>query len=341
VNVRLSRATSPLFLLAVIGATTLVGAAHASTYIDELQTDLATYNLLLSGNVGSSTAAYANTDIEGRAAVGGNAYFQNFSIGNNISGGNALVVGNGLAFTSGQINGNVVVGGNANFVSTTVNGKVSTGGSLTSPPNTYSGTAPFTSLPINFAGSFTALTQASTYLTSTTAQSQGTVGTVNNSFGNLTLSSSANSGTVFFNLTAAQLAGINGLTLQTKSGTTAIINVTGTPGTLSNFGFTGFTDPSDVLFNFTNAATLNISGLGFEGSILAPDAVITAANGVFHGSIIAESLTGNAQIDLDAFEGQLPSVAAVPETSSWAMMLLGFGGLGFMAHRRKHAVRLA
>jgi PEP-CTERM motif len=28
-------------------------------------------------------------------------------------------------------------------------------------------------------------------------------------------------------------------------------------------------------------------------------------------------------------------VAAVPEASTWAMMLLGFAGLGFMAYRRK------
>lgn len=30
------------------------------------------------------------------------------------------------------------------------------------------------------------------------------------------------------------------------------------------------------------------------------------------------------------------SVAAVPETSTWAMMIIGFCGLGFLAHRRRH-----
>jgi hypothetical protein len=37
------------------------------------------------------------------------------------------------------------------------------------------------------------------------------------------------------------------------------------------------------------------------------------------------------------------SVGAVPEPSTWAMMILGFFGVGFMAYRRKsqHAVRLA
>ena len=29
------------------------------------------------------------------------------------------------------------------------------------------------------------------------------------------------------------------------------------------------------------------------------------------------------------------SVAAVPEPSTWAMMILGFAGVGFMAYRRK------
>ena len=29
------------------------------------------------------------------------------------------------------------------------------------------------------------------------------------------------------------------------------------------------------------------------------------------------------------------TVSAVPEPSTWAMLLLGFAGLGFMAYRRK------
>ena len=35
------------------------------------------------------------------------------------------------------------------------------------------------------------------------------------------------------------------------------------------------------------------------------------------------------------------SVSAVPETSTWAMMILGFSGLGFMAYRKKQAPSLA
>jgi hypothetical protein len=32
---------------------------------------------------------------------------------------------------------------------------------------------------------------------------------------------------------------------------------------------------------------------------------------------------------------------AVPEPSTWAMMILGFLGLGFMAYRRKNSMTLA
>ena len=43
-----------------------------------------------------------------------------------------------------------------------------------------------------------------------------------------------------------------------------------------------------------------------------------------------------------AFIGQVISYApAVPEPSTWAMMLLGFAGLGFMAYRRKNRAALS
>ena len=34
-------------------------------------------------------------------------------------------------------------------------------------------------------------------------------------------------------------------------------------------------------------------------------------------------------------------VAAVPEPSTWAMMILGFLGVGFMAYRKKSTLRFA
>ena len=42
----------------------------------------------------------------------------------------------------------------------------------------------------------------------------------------------------------------------------------------------------------------------------------------------------------DPASGTITEVAAVPEPSTWAMMILGFAGLGFMAYRRKSILAL-
>ena len=35
------------------------------------------------------------------------------------------------------------------------------------------------------------------------------------------------------------------------------------------------------------------------------------------------------------FTGTMTAITAVPEPSTWAMLILGFAGIGFMAYRRK------
>jgi hypothetical protein len=39
--------------------------------------------------------------------------------------------------------------------------------------------------------------------------------------------------------------------------------------------------------------------------------------------------------------GSVTSIAAVPEPSTWAMMILGFAGVGFMAYRRRKGAAIA
>ena len=38
---------------------------------------------------------------------------------------------------------------------------------------------------------------------------------------------------------------------------------------------------------------------------------------------------------------QLGTVSAVPEPSTWAMLILGFAGVGYMAYRRRSPAALA
>jgi hypothetical protein len=57
------------------------------------------------------------------------------------------------------------------------------------------------------------------------------------------------------------------------------------------------------------------------------------------GGAIDLLFTGNAGrlfIGLDRVDVELAAVSSVPEPSTWAMMILGFSGLGCMAYRRRN-----
>lgn len=59
---------------------------------------------------------------------------------------------------------------------------------------------------------------------------------------------------------------------------------------------------------------------------------------------VIQSITFYNNPNINSFEVANFTVTAVPEPATWAMMLLGFAGLGFAAYRRKsagRAVRLA
>lgn len=53
------------------------------------------------------------------------------------------------------------------------------------------------------------------------------------------------------------------------------------------------------------------------------------------GSYFLELVTASTPPNSDVFSGSVSAIAAVPEPSTWAMMILGFAGIGFVAYRRK------
>jgi hypothetical protein len=67
--------------------------------------------------------------------------------------------------------------------------------------------------------------------------------------------------------------------------------------------------------------------------------ITTNALGQFFAADILSGTTGNT----GAIDVSTVSTSSVPEPSTWAMMILGFVGVGFMAYRRKGqaAFRLA
>jgi hypothetical protein len=77
-----------------------------------------------------------------------------------------------------------------------------------------------------------------------------------------------------------------------------------------------------------------------DGSLYGSTTVGYADNGPGSGLQVNIVLSSLALSDLNASEGSQFAVggsltAAVPEPSTWAMMILGFAGIGFMAYRRK------
>ncbi len=92
----------------------------------------------------------------------------------------------------------------------------------------------------------------------------------------------------------------------------------------NNGHFNGFNVNYD--FSFAN----DIYELQISGGLLS---VVLASNPLGHSFV-----NGYINIGDGAVTGQtpfVPQVAAVPEPSTWAMMILGFAGVGFMAYRRK------
>ena len=145
------------------------------------------------------------------------------------------------------------------------------------------------------------------------------------------------------NVDGSAYDGANFIELDTTANSSATQNIGTTSGTVYNLSFaysprTGVASTSngievfwdDVLqgtfTSFTNANTawtlesLNVTGTGLDTLEFA--AVGTSDS--YGGSLDAVSLT-TASL-----------AAAIPEPSTWAMMILGFCGLGFVAYRRQN-----
>jgi choice-of-anchor A domain-containing protein len=271
---------------------------------------LSNFNLVTTGNVST------NSDIVGDAVVGGNLS------GATFFGGGANIPSSPDLYLFGKLNSslNLNSGGNLYFAGTTSQHVNYNGG----------GGKLYTTLPNALSYYTNPLTDLSTQLADLTA----TTGT---SFVNGKFNAGSNTGIVVLDISGSTLASdlVNHDISFTggKGVTSYIINVIG-----------NFTDPSsthfnvdqeDALFNFENATTVNLGQWG--ASILAPDAAVTiTSGGNIEGSLFASSFLGGGELhNNNLFDGALPSAAA-PEPSTWAMLIVGFAGLGFLGWRKAH-----
>jgi hypothetical protein len=106
------------------------------------------------------------------------------------------------------------------------------------------------------------------------------------------------------------------------------------PGSVTNFAGTGYFSSVTA----TPSTTFNLAGT--DPFVLSSISFIAANAGTF-GFSFGTASNDNVGPLLD--DVKLDVTGNVPEPSTWAMMLLGFFGIGFMAYRRKGqgALRLA
>jgi hypothetical protein len=113
------------------------------------------------------------------------------------------------------------------------------------------------------------------------------------------------------------------------SGSGAINNPAGPGSGLITFasGIWNNSARVDLYFETNSNRFFNIETIGSEGN--------------FRGGINSGEI-GGPWPDVQFINLQFtPHVASVPEPSTWAMMILGFAGVGFMAYRRRKTAALA
>lgn len=229
-----------------------------------------------------------SSDTQGKVAVGRDASFAAYSIGDQLppNSGDVLIVGRDLTFTSGAVyNGNVVYGHATNLPQSSVS---ITGGTLRKDT------------PINFAAAKVYLENLSITLAAYTVN-----GTTSFQWGGLTLTGSDPYLNVF-KVNGSDLSSANNFEINVPNGSVVLVNVSGTTVSWTGGLVVNGTAINNVLYNFYQATSLTISGIDIKGSILAPFAAVNFVSGVQNGQMICKSLTGMGQFNLAMFLGHIP-----------------------------------
>ena len=119
--------------------------------------------------------------------------------------------------------------------------------------------------------------------------------------------------------------------------------------TLGGAGFPAGNTVTNGSFDFFNGMTLVKSGsssTGTSGQIAAGAAFFPPNNGAFSFDSLTTSFTitelsGPATLDYASIDYALLSPIAVPEPATWAMIIIGFGGVGALMRRNRRDRGLA
>jgi choice-of-anchor A domain-containing protein len=119
-----------------------------------------------------------------------------------------------------------------------------------------------------------------------------------------------------FNVTSEQLDAASGITILAPLDSSVIVNVAGKKVAFNNKGFTLPDGGSSckagtsawchrILWNFYEAETISATGIGIEGSVLAPKATFNTGSGMVDGQVIVKYLNGAFEYHPYFFKGCL------------------------------------
>ncbi len=297
----------------------------------------------------------ASSEVEGRVFVGGDytgvkGQQFNFKGSNSKNGTGAItVVGNASGDKIDVQSGDFVVGGNSTVNTLEMHGNDVYAGGTVKAKNANNVT-PVTGLASSnddftktlnaqkesLVASLTSLSSNLQALTDTAKIDY----TYNNS---VTYSAAKGFNVISTSIEDLQKYAKNEIDIYSPNGTTTIINVSGTGGTISkNFNY--HDSSSNIIWNFYEATNLTLGN--WQGTVLATNAdFVKDSSGNLQGTVVAKSASINGELHNYAFQGDLSSVgdsaSAMPEPTTWAMMILGFGLIGHSLRRRDTGNRVA
>ena len=253
------------------------------------------FNLVaLSGNVDSIR------DVEGAVAAKGNILFNNFSLNNNKREEIALLSAGNINLYNGTVNGAVQYSG----------GFYATGVTFAEIASPTSATKP--SL-INFDSLKTSMINMSLAL----RDHYDAKGTTDKPYSTLTFRGQDTELNVF-KIDAGQLTNTTAYDFEVPPGSGAIITVTGTSPVFKWAGFQGTLPASNkTIWNFPDATTLTLNGVGFPGSILAPKAAANFNNGSIKGTVVVASASP-AYVELYAAPFELGCNGGLCLDNTWS-----------------------
>jgi choice-of-anchor A domain-containing protein len=303
--------------IGVVLAGAFVGPASAS-----IIGDAAGYNVFIFGS-GSFTSQ--DTDTMGDLAAGGNVSLMNYSVASGINGTSAnpnparLVVGGTLTATNGGVGSNQA-------------GSIYTNSTATLTSFTATGGIHAQNLISSFSADQTQYTNLSAGLAGLTVN-----GTTSGLLAGNTLDFTGTSGGLnVFDVSSSTLSSSSTINISAPTGSTVVINVTGS-GTVDfqngSVNETGVSAAS-VLYNIASSTVDLVGSKDPKGSILAAHAGVTGGFGAMTGQLITDSYNGNTQFDSAAFTGSLP---AVPLPAAFWLLISGLAGLRTFVRKKRAA----